>query len=253
MNEIFKIIDVINNLIDKIRFVSRQSVVVISNFLLLSNDYSCNKDDMSKKMVGNTIVEKSKDEYKLSFDFTSNDDNSSEFLTDDGQLSNGGNISLFDEMYLKNKEIIVNNAFALADKSLKISLQEKWNVVSDYLTDSYYAVAAGRFSDVKLEVVGGNYIIFTVMYESMLDGIYSNYKLSSEFVNTVFGNKYNFVVVTNDEWNRYKEDYINNIKSGKKYELMQLLEEKNDELVPAEQSAVDRLFDIVGEESIEFK
>ena len=34
---------------------------------------------------------------------------------------------------------------------------------------------------------------------------------------------------------------------------MKLLEEKNDELVPAEQSAVDRLFDIVGEESIEFK
>ena len=91
------------------------------------------------------------------------------------------------------------------------------------------------------------------MYESLIDGIYSNERLSNDFVNNILGNKYNYVVITNDEWNKYREEYINNIKSGKKYELKQLVEEnieKNDEKEP---TIVDKLFELVGEENIEFK
>ena len=40
IKDIFYIIDMINQLVDKIKFVSRQSVVVISNFLLMANKFN---------------------------------------------------------------------------------------------------------------------------------------------------------------------------------------------------------------------
>ena len=140
----------------------------------------------------------------------------------------------------------------MADKQLKLNLQEKWSKVSDYLTDKHYSMVVGKWTDVNLEVVGGNFIIFTVLYESLVDGIYLNEKLSNDFVNNVLDGKYNYVVITNDEWNNYRNDYINNIKNGKKYEIKEL-QVYEDIVEKKEATIVDRLFDIVGEENIEFK
>ena len=140
----------------------------------------------------------------------------------------------------------------MADKQLKLNLQEKWSKVSDYLTDKHYSMVVGKWTDVKIEVVGGNFIIFTVLYESLVDGIYLNEKLSNDFVNNVLDGKYNYVVITNDEWNNYKNQYINNIKNGIKYELKEL-QIYEDIVEKKETTIVDRLFDIVGEENIEFK
>ena len=252
LKDIFYIIDVINNLVDKIRFVSRQSVVVISNFLLIANKFSSNEDIDIKKIDNFTKKEEKTDSFDFAFNFTSNDDKPDDTLIVDNNMSN--NICQNkNDIVIKNKNVIINNTFALADKKLKLSLQEKWSKVEDYLTDSHYAMIAGKWSDVKIEVVGGNYIIFTVLYESLLDGIYSNEKFSNDFINVILDDKYNYVVITNDEWNKYKDEYINNIKLGKKYELIELKEDDNSVNEKKELTIVDRLFEIVGEENIEFK
>ena len=250
LKDIFYVIDIINQLVDKIKFVSRQSVVVISNFLLMANKFSSGEEE---KIIKVEKTEEKKVEYDLAFNFTSNDENKEEVLSVNDLSSSSQVDSVRDNKTVKNKDIIINNAFALADKKMKFSLQEKWNNVGDYLTDKHFASVVGKWTDVGIEVVGGNYIIFTVSYESLVDGIYSNIKLSNDFVNTVLDGKYNYVVITDDEWNKYKEEYINNIKSGIKYELKELEEERNVETEKKEAIIVDRLFDIVGEENIEFK
>lgn len=250
LKDIFYVIDVINSLVDKIKFVSRQSVVVITNFLLMANKFTSSDEE---EIVKITKTNKKEDNFDLAFSFTSNTENKEEDVQVNEQSVDTTNNIVKNEICIKNKDIIINNAFALADKKLKLSLQEKWNNVSDYLTDKYYSPVIGKWTDVKLEVVGGSYVIFTVMYESLIDGIYSNERLSNDFVNNILGEKYNYVVITNDEWNKYREEYINNIKSGKKYELKQLIEEnieKNDEKEP---TIVDKLFELVGEENVEFK
>ena len=253
LNDIFYVIDVINQLIDKIKFVSRQSVVVITNFLLMANklnstlvDERKNEDNVDNK---NTKME----EYGLAFNFTSSDKNIENELTVNVLPQEVPNEKVFVERVIKNKEIIINNAFALADKKLKTSLQEKWNNVSDYLTDKHYSSVVGKWTDVKLEVVGGDYIIFTVLYESLIDGIYINEKLSNDFVNMVLDGNYNYVVITVDEWNKNKEEYINNIKKGIKYEFKKIEEVDETKNIVKEPTIVDKLFDIVGEENIEFK
>lgn len=250
ISDIFYVIDVINKLMDKIKFVSRQSVVVISNFLLMANKFNL---DVSKKSLKIDEPNK-KEDYKLAFDFTSNEEKSDNNLplsdvSVDSQLS-----ILKNEKFIKNKAIIINNALTLANKQLKISLQDKWKVVSDYLTDTHYSLVAGKWTDAKIEVAGENYIIFTVLYESLIEGIYSNDKLSNDFINSILDGNYKYVVITDDEWNKYREEYIKNIKNGIKYQLKELEEDKNEEIIDKkEPTIVDKLFSLVGEENIEFK
>ena len=249
LKDVFYVIDMINQLVDKIKFVSRQSVIVITNFLLISNKLTSKDKDKEIKL---DKVVKEETKYDLAFNFTSNDDKNNDLSVNDSSLSTKINDNS-DEIVVKNKDIIINNAFALADKKLKTNLQEKWLSVNDYLTDNHYSAIAGKWADVKIEVVGGNYIIFTVLYESLIDGIYSNIKFSDDFINTIFGGKYNYVVITDSEWNKYKDEYINNIKNGIKYELKELLVQNLEKNDMKETTIVDKLFDIVGEENIEFK
>lgn len=250
LGDIFYVIDVINQLLEKIKFVSRQSVVVISNFLLIANKFSNynvidNKEENESKNVD------TKENYELAFEFTSMDkkeefiDSVNEKKVDTNEVNN--------EFLRKNKEIIINNAFTLADKKAKVNLQEKWKNVSDYLTDNHYSMVVGKWTDVSLEVVGGNYLIFTAMYESIIEAIYKNQKLSNDFINTLLGGEYHYVVITFDEWKKHRDLYIKNIQDGKKYELQELVEIKEDKIEKKETTIVDRLFDIVGEENIEFK
>ena len=250
LKDIFYVIDVINQLVDKIKFVSRQSVVVISNFLLIANKFNSDNDEI---INSSGQINKKEEQYDLAFSFTSNKDKKDEnLLIKNLSVDSKVNDTNQQEMF-RNKEIIINNAFALADKKLKINLQEKWNTVSDYLTDKHFSSIAGKWSDVKLEVVGGNYIIFTVLYESLVDGIYSNAKISNDFVDVILDGKYHYVVIIETEWNKYRDEYIRNIKNGIKYELKELVMDENIEIEKKESTIVDKLFDIVGEENIEFK
>lgn len=247
-DDIFYVIDNVNKLFDKIKFVSRQSVVVISNFMLMANKFSIGVNGEKNNH------ENSKDEgYNLAFNFTSNNEKKGENLLTNALIVDSQVRNFNHKILDRNKEIIINNAFALANKQVKLDLQNKWSLVGDYLTDNHFSSVVGKWTDVKLEVVGGNYIIFTVLYESLLDGIYSNEKLSSEFVNTVLEGKYNYVVITSSEWNKYKEEYIRNIKNGVKYELKELIEETIVDSSENSSTIVDKLFDLVGEENIEFK
>ncbi|MBQ2872698.1 MAG: DNA polymerase III subunit gamma/tau [Bacilli bacterium] len=254
LKDIFYVIDIINQLVDKIKNVTRQSVVVISNFLLVANKFNSLDVEEDTLVLKKIKKEENNQEYGLAFNFTYNDKKEYTDLTVNKEDVSSKVINENNNIVIKNKDVIINNALALADKKLKISLQEKWNNVCDYLTDSHYSSVVGKWTDVTLEVVGDNYIIFTVLYESLINGVYLNEKLSNDFVNMILDGKYNYVVITNEEWNKHKEEYINNIKNGIKYEVKKLvLEENKDNNQQKEATIVDRLFDIVGEENLEFK
>ena len=161
--------------------------------------------------------------------------------------------SLLDNV-LKNREIIINNAFSVADKTIKNDLHKKYDLVSEYLTDKKFGLVSGMLADTNLEVAGTGYIILTGKYDAIVNNINNNYQLFNELINKVFDGEYKFVVITKDEWNKYKMDYISNIKSGKKYEVIDLDDRIIDiNVLDKEPTVVDKLFSIVGEDSIEFK
>lgn len=249
IDNIYSIINDVNVLIDRLRFVSRQSIFVITNFLLVS--YNLNKVSESNKL------EEKMDSvsYEMAFDIGK----SKSTVKEDVNLNtnvNDTNVeenSLLDNV-LKNREIIINNAFSVADKTIKNDLHKKYDLVSEYLTDKKFGLVSGMLADTNLEVAGTGYIILTGKYDAIVNNINNNYQLFNELINKVFDGEYKFVVITKDEWNKYKMDYISNIKSGKKYEVIDLDDRIIDiNVLDKEPTVVDKLFSIVGEDSIEFK
>ena len=207
-------------------------------------------------------IEKKNDEdkYDLAFNFTNSDKKNDSKLTSENLQqevpSHNDLIEENKENAFINKDIIINNAFAVASKMVKQNLQDRFSKIEEYLTDKRFASAVSLFVDTDLEVAGEGYIIFTGKYDAIVDNISRNLLICKEFINNLFDDKYNFIVITKDEWNKYREEYIKNIKSGKKYELKEFEQQNkiiDNTVVENEPTVVDRLFDIVGEDIIEFK
>ena len=261
IDEIFYIVDCVNKLIDRLRNVSRQSVVVTTNYLLMMNGLN---NDSYETSIDKSILKKQtpppEDKYGMAFQFTSSEQNEDVELTDNKQEKNLNESVKIDhtklEHHNKNKEIIINNAFAVASKEVKNDLQGKILKVSDYLTDKKFMTVAGTLIDTKLEVAGDGYIILSGQNEAIVDKVYNNYILCQELLNMVFENEYNFVVITQDEWSKYRDEYIKNVKAGEKYQLKKLFFENtliDESVVKKEPTIVDKLFDLVGEDIVEFK
>ncbi len=256
LKEIFCIIENVNLLMDRLKNVSRQSVVVITSFLLIMDKLT---NGINTILPVNEEKKEEETEYDMAFEFTSKeknvdsqDDTVSKVKSTEEDVNES---ELEDERDSENREIIINNAFAVANKDIKNSLQEKYANLGDYLTDKKYNVAASTLVDVKIEVAGEKYIIFSAQNDAVVDKINSNYKLCYDLLAKVFGSEYNFVVLNYEEWNKYKDEYVANFRNGKKYTLKELKETEivSEEIVKKEPTVVDKLFDLVGEEYVEFR
>lgn len=254
LNEIFEIVDGINILMDRLKNVSRQSVVVISNFLLMMNKINAVNEIIPIKKEK---IDKKNDEnlqYESAFQLTSNDDVSKDELTVNNSNKNIEIKNENNEVLLKNKDILINNTFALANKDLKNSLQKLMGNLPEFLTDKKFSNAASVLIDTRVEVAGKGYIILSGKSEAIIDKILDNYRICQELLNKLFNDSYNFVAITSDEWNKYRDKYINDIKNGVKYEIKPLENvDIQEEIKVKEPTIVDKLFDLVGEDSVEFK
>ena len=257
-DDLFYIIDNINILMDKLRYVSRQSVVVIANFLIIMNNINRKTVGVEEKKL--SFVDKSSRKnddsanYELAFNFTTTEKNNNCELTDQSLHSSDSDVSSLNLEHMKNRDIVINNAFAVASKKVKSDLQELFNNISDYLTDKRYASAVSLLVDTNIEVAGNGYIVLTGKYDAIVDNINRNLRICEDFINMLFKDNYKIAVITNEEWKTLKNDYVNNIKSGKKYQLREFENSLvDDEILNSEPTVVDKLFDLVGEDIIEFK
>ena len=263
-DEIFLIVDEINKLIDRLKNVSRQSIAVTINYLSLmnklnhieNNSLESNDKRNFKRLNSNTETSN----YDMAFQFTVNRQDDTDKLTvnDDDKVIDEeiNNDSTILDNFNKNKDIIINNTFAVANKDKKNTLQDIFANIGDYLTDKKFMIAAGILIDLQIEVAGDGYIIFTAKNDAVVDKIYSNFKLCQELINTIFNSEFIFTVITIDEWKKYRDDYIKNIKAGKKYKLIELVEQNalfDEENIKKEPTVVDKLFDLVGEDIVEFR
>ena len=257
-DDLFYIIDNINSLMDKLRYVSRQSVVVIANFLLIMNNINRKNDGIEEKKLSSVDKSFKKNDdsanYELAFNFTTIDKKDKSELTDLSLHDSDCDVSSLNLEHMKNRDIIINNAFAVASKKVKSDLQEIFNNISDYLTDKKYVSAVSLLVDTNIEVAGNGYIVLTGKYDAIVDNINRNLRICEDFINMLFKDDYKIAVITNEEWKNLKNDYVNNIKSGKKYQLREFENSLvDDEILNSEPTVVDKLFDLVGEDIIEFK
>lgn len=141
------------------------------------------------------------------------------------------NVNKSEEKVLKNEQtfknrrkdfdIIINNAFALANKDLKNEIVNKWKGFYDYVHNKEFSSLVSYFLDSTVEVVGEKDVIISADYDSIVDNGNRNITKLELLFNLVMGRSYNIVFILTNEWHKLKDKYVSDIKEGKKYNYIE--------------------------------
>ena len=138
------------------------------------------------------------------------------------------NYAIDDRKYSSYKMDIVNNAFATANKDLLKSLKERLKNINDSISDINKSSIINIFLDSELIVAGENDLVFKVKYDSLVDSVMRYYWNIYDVLFEYFGTKYNFIFIVLDEWNKFRNDFINNKNEGIKYDYRNIIIERED-------------------------
>lgn len=158
------------------------------------------------------------------------------------------NIKNEDDIDSDNKKIIINNALCTANKTIKNEFIKKYEVINEYLTNKEYNSVANLLIKATPEVVSDEYILF--IFENQFEIVLfdRNIELIIKFLKHIYKKTYNVAAIDKEEWLKIKDEYIKNIKSGYKYELIDLKKKKRTKKKTTElENSVE---DIFGEEYI---
>ena len=159
------------------------------------------------------------------------------------------NDSKLEKLNLQNRDIIINNCLAGANKQELISFSSRWITINDFCADDKYRLIAGLLSDVKPVVVSQLEVMFSTKFDSICDRLNKNILLVSDLILKVYGKRYDIVFLLEKEWLDIRTDYIKKIKTGYVFKPKTLLSENND----ANSEDLEKLISIVGKDKVEIR
>lgn len=145
-------------------------------------------------------------------------------------------------------KIRVNNTLALANKNLLRLEMNNFEVLRDYSFDQEIGYIICGILDGKLRAVSSDAIIISYEYDSNVkQNLYIIDKIEDVYNKITNSNK-KIAIISDDYWEKVKQEYINNLRNGIKYEVEEepkaVYEElKNDDIITS--SAVSLFGDIV--------
>lgn len=243
---IFLIINDLNDLMHKIKNSVYPSILLIVYFLKLTNSNTI-KDNYSEN------VEMNKKEEEIYEEKNNNEVNT---VNSQDEKNISREIFLDEETNInKMKKIRINNTFVNASKTYLNDIKKMWYKISDYLLDKKYELAVGLLVDTIPVVVGEANIILVSKYEASTLRINNNSKEIEKLLFEIYKKKYLIIALSLEEWENEKNEYINNLKKGYKYnyieeEIEKTKEKEEDNVI--KDSSVDKLINIVGEDFIEY-
>ena len=149
-------------------------------------------------------------------------------------------VKLNDDFILKIKGVRINNCFTTAKKDIlnkyQIILNE--NISSSDVIQSFLI-------DAKIVAAGDIFIIFSTTLESTADLINHHLEKIEEELTLFFKNEVKIIALSEKEWLDYKKEYINNLKNGVKYKLIEESDLKKDASVDDSQLEIfaKKMFD----------
>lgn len=125
-----------------------------------------------------------------------------------------------DNDYQLLKPIYINNTFATANKDSKEIILKCWSKLQSYTLDSKFGKTAMFLMDATVRAVGKEYMIISYKYESgITDGILMLKKIQN-LLFELSGLNYKLALLTESEWNKEKQVFIENRNNKIIYELM---------------------------------
>ena len=123
-------------------------------------------------------------------------------------------------------KIKINNALSGANKDLKNEFLEQYKNINEYVSVKEFNAISSLMLKATPEVVSDKTIMFTFKNSFEVVLFDKNIQDIQKLIKVVYNKKYDLVSVTIEEWEKIREEYIKNIKSGKKYEYIEIKEKK---------------------------
>lgn len=160
---------------------------------------------------------------------------SDEIVVDD--TKNEKNDSLDDAVYLEDNdnsvsktvgdilnldEIInvrINNAFALANKQVLTQEMSKLSLLNDYTFDQQIGYLVCEILNSKFRVASDDIIVLSYEYDSIVQQNLEHLEQMEDVYNKLTGSVKKFAIITDNQWNELKSEYISHLKNGEHYEI----------------------------------
>ena len=204
-----------------------------------TNSFDLNSDSNIKVSVSNIKNdEKSVADFDDEFDFSKeySDDNIDEFESNysDILMEDSNEKAVFESEenicnIVKNiDEIIkirVNNTLAMADKQILNNEIENFKLLNDYTYDQKIGYIVCNLLDGKIRAASKENIIISYDYDSVVKQNLSVLEKITHVYNKITNSGKKIAIITDDEWEKERNNYINMLKEGKKYNLLDEPEE----------------------------
>ena len=242
LDEISNMIFSLNDLNNKLKKSVFSTVLLTVYFVKLSNDLNNNNLKIGNRVDNLTDMDVN---------------NSAKETNNNFSISKNNIVSSITKFSDKLKKIRINNSFATASKLNKDEFVKKWDTINQSSILDDFSSIAGIIDDVDVLVVGDNNVIFLTKYDSLLERIYNYVDDFERLLYLFFNKKYKIVFLANDEWIYEKNNYIKNIKSGKKYIYINE-DENGDDNIDVNKKVetnddIDKIVSILGEDIISYK
>ena len=240
---IYDLIEKLNDIQTTIKNSNHGCILFMTSILKFSDNYFCNKkvEIDSVDIKKNDVKVENKEDKIISREIILKEKKKTKVI-DSPKIINNKNI--------ENIKIKINNALALANKSVLMIFKKDWNLIDDYLYDDNYSVVAGLLKDSVPVVASEKYIIVANNLDAIANRINDNANLIENLLFKIFGYNIYVVGMSSEEWNIEKDKYILNIKNGVKYIEKNII---NDQNIKKQKTSVDELIDLMGESIIEYK
>lgn len=116
-------------------------------------------------------------------------------------------------------DIRVNNTFVDANKNDLNMVKEKFSLLNDYTFDQKIGYLVCTLLDGKIRAASKDYIIISYEYESVVKDNVDKLDDFSNILNKITGLDKKIVIITDQYWEKVKNEYITNMKKGIKYML----------------------------------
>ena len=115
------------------------------------------------------------------------------------------------------KKIRINNTFVDANKQSLNNIKNKWNNLNNYTFDKDYGATVCELLDAIPVAASDNYLILTYNYDSFVEKGNMYVEKYEKIIKNILDLTNKIVFLTTEEWEKNKNEYIENIKNNVKY------------------------------------
>ena len=119
------------------------------------------------------------------------------------------------------KKIRINNVFVDANKESLKENQKKWLELKKYAFDKEIGAMVCMLLDGTPVVANNNYVVLTYAYSTLADKVNEEFNDFEKIINDLFKVNLKIVALDNEEWKKYKTEYITRLNNGEKYQTIE--------------------------------